>query len=285
MAVRQAELKQHFIDLGNNGAIYVWGANGQTITQELVDKLFKSFGNSKYNRKYYDNKLKEGEGKPGADCSGAIKPMSGYDTTATGYYNHCVDKGDIAFIPTNKVCLVFKKNSSGRITHVGCYTADGYVSEMASSKLNYQRKPLKNNGWDLWGMPDFISDRKTTFLDTDGSWGKDTTTKSQEVYGTTVDGIISNQKMSCKKYVPGADTKSWKFNIFCTKGSTLIKAIQTDLKAKSYYTDKIDGWCGKGTVTAIQKFLKDLGYYTGKIDGSMGKQTVIAWQKYINSKL
>ena len=122
-------------------------------------------------------------------------------------------------------------------------------------------------------------------LKPDGKWGKDTTRKSQEVFGTTVDGIVSNQKLTCKTYVPNVSTNSWEFKLICTKGSSLIKAIQKFLKDKGYYTGKIDGWCGKGTVKAIQQFLKDLGYYTGKIDGKMGKQTVIAWQKYINSKL
>lgn len=156
--VTQAQLKQHFLDLGSKGAIYVWGANGQTITQVLCDMLCSRHGNAKYNKAYYDQKLKEGLGKIGADCSGAIFPVSGYDTTASGYYKKCVEKGAISTMPRNKVCLVFKVDSDMDITHVGCYTGDGYVSEMASSTLNYQRKPLENNGWDLWGMPDFISD-------------------------------------------------------------------------------------------------------------------------------
>lgn len=158
MSVTQMQLKQHFLNLGSNGALYVWGANGQIITEELMDKLHKSYGTSKYSKQYYANKLKAGKGKIAADCSGALHGVSGYDDTAAGYYNRCVEKGKISSIPQDKVCLVFKQNSSGSITHVGCYTGDGYVSEMASSALNYQRKKLANNGWDLWGMPDFVSD-------------------------------------------------------------------------------------------------------------------------------
>ena len=158
MGVTQAQLKEHFLNLSD--AIYVWGANGEVITKALIEKLYKSYGSLKYNKLYYNGKLKEGEGKIGADCSGSLKPISGYDTTASGYYNKCIKKGDITTIPTNKVCLVFKKGTSG-INHVGCYTGDGYVSEMASSTKNYQRKALKGNGWDLWGMPDFITDPDT----------------------------------------------------------------------------------------------------------------------------
>lgn len=286
MSVTQKELKAHF--LGLKDALYVWGANGQKITASLMDKLYKSYGTATYNKAYYDNKLKEGEGKVGADCSGALKPVSGYDTTAQGYYNKCVEKGAIASIPRNKVCLVFKKNLVGKINHVGCYTGDGYVCEMASSNKNYQRKKLDGNGWTLWGMPNFVSDPENTMLEAlvvDGEWGKDTTYATQKAYGTEADGLISNQKTSFKKYLPNALTSSWKFVLITKKGSPLIKAIQTDLKNKGYDTGKIDGWCGKDTVTAIQKFLQDLGYYLGKIDGKMGVNTVKAWQKYINSLL
>lgn len=280
----QEQLKKHFLGLAN--AIYVWGANGQKITKALMDSLYKSFGTKTYNKAYYENKLKEGAEKIGADCSGALFPISGYDTTAQGYYNKCTKKGKIGTIPTDKVCLVFKTNASGTINHVGCYTGDGYVSEMASSKKNYQRKPLKGNGWDLWGLADFVTDydtKKVDKLEVDGEWGKDTTRKSQEVLGTTVDGIISNQPISCMKYVPNANESSWEFEkTNYKKGSQLIKAIQ---ELVGLTGRDVDGHCGKDTVTAMQKFLQKLGFYKGQIDGKMGPQTVKAWQKYINSRL
>lgn len=290
MSVTQYQLRQHFLDLGKQGALYVWGANGQEITKKLMDKLYKSFGSGTYTKAYYANKLKEGEGKPGADCSGSIYPVSGYDDTAAGYYGRCVEKGNINSIPRNKVVLVFKRNSKGKINHVGCYTGDGCVSEMASSKLNYQRKLLDGNGWDLWGMPDFISDPDDDFkepLEIDGSWGMNTTKKSQHVFDTVEDGKISNQPSTVRQYLPMAKTSSWEFKgkDKCSKGSSLIKAIQTFLQKKGYYAGKIDGWCGKKTVMAIQAFLKDLGLYKGSVSGIMNVATVKAWQQYINSRL
>lgn len=138
-------------------AIYLWGGNGEIITKALCDSLFKTFGSSKYNRAYYDNKLAEGAGRIGADCSGAMCTLSGFDATATGYYNKCSQKGSIASIPRDTVCLVFKKNSSGNIGHIGMYTGDGYVSEMANSTVNYRRAKLDGNGWDLWGTPLWIN--------------------------------------------------------------------------------------------------------------------------------
>lgn len=286
MSVTQKELKTYL--LGLKGAIYVWGANGQKITKAVIDNLYKSYGSARYNKSYYYDKLYEGQGRIGADCSGMLKPISGYDTTAKGYYNKCVTKGKIDTIPRNKVCLVFKRNLLGKITHVGGYTADGYVCEMASSVLNYQRKELDGNGWTDWGMPNFVSDPEKTMsekLVIDGKWGKATTIAAQKIYGTTVDGIISNQKISFKTYLPNVSTTSWKFVLTTKSGSLLIKAIQKDLKEKKYYTGAIDGWCGKNTVMGLQKMLYNLGYYKGKIDAKMGRNTVFAWQTYLNSLL
>jgi len=283
--VTQLELKNHFLNLGKQGALYVWGANCQIITEALMDKLFKSFGSSTYDEEYYENKLKFGKGKPGADCSGAFFPVSGYDTTAAGYYNKCKQKGAIGSIPRNKVCMVFKKNSNGKINHIGLYTGDGYVSEMASSTKNYQRKKLDGNGWDLWGMPDFVSNPDFEPLEEDGDWGTGTTKRSQKVYGTTADGNISKQPTSVKKYLPNVSTSSWKFllKILCKNGSEFIRALQTDLKESGYYTGAIDGFCGRQTVMALQRFLSDRGFYAGSIDGKMGPGTVKGWQKYLNS--
>lgn len=289
----QKQLKEHFLNLGNTGALYVWGANGQIITKELMDKLFKTFGSKTYTKEYYENKLKVGEGKIGADCSGAMYKVSGYDDTAAGYYDRCTKKGNISSIPNDKVCLVFKKNSSGKINHVGCYTGDGYVSEMASSKLNYQRKKLSGNGWDLWGFPDFVTDYdaastptsdKKEELAVDGEWGRDTTTASQKVFATIEDGEISHQLQSCKKYLPNCLTVSWEFDD-TAKGSLLIRKIQTFLDELGYYKGEIDGLCGKKTVMAIQTFLNANGFNCGDVDGIMGENTVKAWQMYINSMI
>ena len=290
MSVKQSELRQHFLDLGKKGALYVWGANGQIITKELTDKLYKTFGNGTYTKGYYNNKFKAGQGKPGADCSGSLYPVSGYDDTAAGYYNRCIRKGNIKNIPEKQVCLVFKRNSKGVINHVGCYTGDGYVSEMASSKLNYQRKKLKENGWDLWGMPDFVSDPNEDYveqIEVDGEWGKDTTMKTQHVFGTVEDGKVSNQLVSCRQYLPMALTSSWEFKKkeFCGSGSRLIRAIQKFLEEKGYDAGGVDGQCGKNTVKAMQLFLIDLMLYKGSVNGMLNVATVKGWQQYINSRL
>ena len=282
MAVTQKQLKEHFLKLGSGGAIYVWGANCETITQALVDSLYKKYGSSKYNKTYYNNKLKEGKGKIGADCSGSLRPVSGYDTTAAKYYSRSVEKGKIGTLPRNKVCLVFKQDSKGTINHVGCYTGDGYVSEMASSKLNYQRKKVDGNGWDLWGMPDFVSDpnnnntpaKPTNKIEEDGVWGVGTTKRAQEVFGTTVDGKISNQYKKYEDDNPGLSSSTFEWESKPNGSSKLIKAIQKKLGIEQ------DGHIGPDTIKAMQKWLGT------KVDGHVSRpsQMVKAFQKWLNKQ-
>ncbi len=151
------EVISYFENLYKNKTIYLWGANGEVITKELCDNLFKTYGSSTYNKQYYDNKFKEGAGHIGADCSGAMCPVSGFDTTAQGYYNKCSTKGNISSIPKDTACLVFKGTSTSAINHIGFYLGNGYVVEMKSSKDNCVRSKLVNGGWKWHGTPNWIN--------------------------------------------------------------------------------------------------------------------------------
>lgn len=131
--------------------------NGKTINKEIIDKTYNIFKSSTYNRTYYDNKLKEGNGKIGADCSGCMCPVSGFDTTAQNYYNKCIEKNDIKFIPKYKPCLVFKGKSVSSINHIGFYCGNGYVIEMKSSKDNCVKDKLDGKGWKWYGIPSWIN--------------------------------------------------------------------------------------------------------------------------------
>ena len=114
----------------------------------------------------------------------------------------------------------------------------------------------------------------------DGEWGKDTTRATQKVLGTPVDGIVSKQLTSQKKYLQNCLTSSWEFKTSGTAGgSSMVKAIQRLVGST------VDGHAGKNTVIAMQKFLNAKGFNCGSADGYMGAKTVKAWQKYINSRL
>ena len=117
-------------------------------------------------------------------------------------------------------------------------------------------------------------DEKGEYITVDGLWGKETTRALQKIFKTIIDGVISNQPSSNKKYLTNAQTSSWVFKDKKYKaGSQLIKEIQKKIGATA------DGLFGKESVKALQKWLKVT------VDGYMGKQTVTALQKWINKNI
>lgn len=151
------QLLEWFEYLWQSKAIYLWGANGEKITPKLTHKLFAWFGSKNYSLEYYSDKLKEGEGKIGADCSGSFYPISGFDATAQGYYNKCSESGSIVKIPRQKVCQVFKYSIvQKKMTHIGLYDGNGYTIEMKSSKDNVHKEKFNPLRWTHYGIPDWI---------------------------------------------------------------------------------------------------------------------------------
>ena len=159
-------------------ALYVWGMNGDVISDITIKKAYAVYKSSTYDWDYYREKLSAGEGRIGADCSGAFMPLAGSDNTAAGYYAGCIKKGGIATLPEDIPCMVFKRNADGKINHIGWYRPDlnKTVSEMASSKINFRRKALAGAGWSLWGIPKFISyeqpapDKKSGWVQENDGW-------------------------------------------------------------------------------------------------------------------
>lgn len=100
-------------------------------------------------------------------------------------------------------------------------------------------------------------------------WGPIYTKELQRQLGTVVDGIVSKQPKSNKKYITCADTDSWKFVLVYFGGSPMVKALQTKIGVKS------DGYFGKDTAKGLQRFLKNHGYNIGEcgIDGVFGKDS------------
>ena len=60
MSKKVKEIISYFENLYQNNAVYLWGANGEIITKELCDRLFRSYGSSSYNRTYYEASIKKG---------------------------------------------------------------------------------------------------------------------------------------------------------------------------------------------------------------------------------
>ena len=83
----------------------------------------------------------------------------------------------------------------------------------------------------------------------DGLWGKDTTRKAQEIFGTPVDGIVSNQLVWWKNENPGLLDSSFEWDDYMAGGSALICAIQNKLGVNP------DGYIGSETISAMQRWL------------------------------
>ena len=108
-------------------------------------------------------------------------------------------------------------------------------------------------------------------LSVDGWWGVKTTRLLQKIFGTPVDGIVSNQDPAQKKYLLRADSGSWDFK-GQGNGSDLIGAMQKKVGVKD------DGFMGPKTIKAWQKYLGV------SVDGKMGEKTVKALQKWANKQ-
>ena len=115
-------------------------------------------------------------------------------------------------------------------------------------------------------------------LEVDGKWGAKTTTRLQEIFGTTVDGKVSNQDAANKEKNPGlqSSTFDWKKQP-SGRGSKLIKAMQ---KWAGMPADKQNGEINEETIRAFQKKLGT------KVDGYVSKPSsmVKALQRWANEQ-
>lgn len=202
----------------------------------------------------------------------------------------------------------FSKMEIGEVVwmpgHIGVYIGDGLAVECTPiwkngvqitacnvNKVGYNRRNWVKHGKLPYvqyvnsepSKPDTTPSKPATTEPTinalvvDGVWGSKTTRRAQQVFGTTVDGIVSNQWACYKSKNPGlAEGFDWKTKPN-GKGSQLIKAIQKWCGMS--YKDA-DGEIGPNTITAMQK---KLGTIT---DGYVSKPSnmVKAFQKYLNSK-
>lgn len=104
-------------------------------------------------------------------------------------------------------------------------------------------------------------------LDVDGILGTKSVTKWQQVMGTYVDGVVSDQWKPNAKYFPALTAVEFGD---ADEGSALVKAIQKVVGATQ------DGILGPKTVKAIQKRVGTTQ------DGILGSQTAKAIQKRLN---
>lgn len=171
-----------------------------------------------------------------------------------------------AYVPLPGDYIFYNWKDSGKgdcksgASHVGIVekVEDGKITVIEGNYSNsVKRRTLEVNGRYIrgFGVPKYDADSTGTDesvdenLAVDGKWGKKTTTKLQQIFGTTVDGVVSNQIAKYKDKNPGL-TSGWDWKTKPNgKGSKLIQAMQ---KWADMPTSELDGEIGDKTIAAIQ---------------------------------
>ena len=169
-----------------------------------------------------------------------------YPIWVAQYYKECEYKGNY---------LIWQYASDGKVDGIsGKVDMNYYYGELGDTKPAKTEKPKKH------------------VIDVDGKWGTDTTKKAQEIFGTTVDGIVTDQRAEYKSANPGLIAFEWKSNP--TGHSELIRAIQKKVGANA------DGWIGTKTIKKMQK------YFGTVQDGCVSNPSdvVRAFQKWLNKQ-
>ena len=148
------------------GSPYWWGAFGQRATAQLYFEK-----KAQYPAYYTASDFLDQIGSRVHDCVGLIKgylwsatPTStpvytpSQDVNVPGLYARCSRRGSIASMPDIPGVCVFM----GSLGHVGVYVGDGEVIEARGHAWGVVKTRLKDRGWALWGMPDWIEYGETT---------------------------------------------------------------------------------------------------------------------------
>lgn len=209
--ISAAGFKTYLLGVYRATAVYVWGADCEIGTEELLKKKIEQFGAEHY-RELSKTRI---EGKICADCSGLLTPVSGVNMTAQNYYDQCKITGSASELPKDKVCLLFRKQG-GRIVHVAGYTGDGYLVEMWDG---CEKRKFKASEWTYFGFPKWIEDQEDNI-----KVGGTVTVRETKIVYNNADNAKKEVNPCKVKYEAGVyyvykiDKKTGAVNITKTKG-------------------------------------------------------------------
>lgn len=240
-------------------------------------------------------------------AAGGDKKLAEYTICQTGLYGagcgysaqYYKNAGRFYKTPAIGDQIFFWNAAKTKVAHTGIvkaidktyvYTIEGNTSSTSGVVANgggvFEKKYKLNYARIYgYGRPRYDEEETTettisgnkTMLVVDGDWGRATTKRLQQIFGTTVDGIVSNQHASYKASNPGLGG-GWDWDAKPNgNGSQLIKAMQ---KWAGMPVGDCDGEIGPKTIKAFQKKLGTT--QDGKV--SNPSQMVKALQKWANEQ-
>ena len=135
------------------GSGYLWGASGQVLTQELLQK-FKS----QHPNQVDTNIISKWIGKEVYDCSGLV--MKALQKVGIKITHNCqvawksgiwASKGEISKYPKNKVCIVYRL-TKGKMVNTGISLGNGKVIYAKDEKSGVVEEAMPGK-WTHWGIP------------------------------------------------------------------------------------------------------------------------------------
>ena len=174
--------------------------------------------------------------------------------------------------------LNFTGNKNGNLTMHKYFAATACPGPYLESKFQYIANEVnKRLAGEEPSAPEQDTEHTADQLKVDGIWGEATTRRLQEIFGTPVDGQVSNQHVMYKATNPGL-TSGWDWDAKPNgNGSNLIRAMQS--WAGMPDSDR-DGEIGPRTIRALQKKLGTVQ------DGYVSKPSTMvkALQTWANGK-
>ena len=180
--------------------------------------------------------------------------------------------------------LVWSTNKNDRVNHLhGCNMTvhRDFANKACPGQYLYDRHgDIAERVNKILGVTEEVKPapaKPATKLTVDGLWGKATTTRLQQIFGTPVDGVVSNQWATFKAANPGLCAGfEWEAKPN-GRGSALIRAMQ---KWAGMPVNEQDGEIGPKTIRAIQKKLGT------PVDGCVSRPSAMvkALQKWANAQ-
>ena len=136
------------------GCGYVWSGEGQKLTKALLNQMHNQYPS------HIDISIcSKWIGKQVYDCSGLV--YVAFKQVGIGIIHHAdsawkqtpwMTKGTISNYPRDKVLILYRKDSDGRMGHTGIYIGGGKFIHAKGSKYGVVRENMPGS-WTHWGVP------------------------------------------------------------------------------------------------------------------------------------